>query len=195
MRKRLLRSLVFVPAILVMMVGAAVALDQTNGTGKTHNDATIGFNAKKDLTGEITYLTDDTSGFVVYCRDGLTSYRNLRPTPNGGYLRTKVIAICTDAPPGQEGNTVYVEIYFVDRGEPGTRDIIRFFASYDPAYADNPNGDPNVWTTECNMDVNVQTAGGCKDSGIITNGNVQIHQSADLTLNETLVIGTDAPVV
>jgi hypothetical protein len=193
MGKRVARSLVLVPAILVLMVGTALALDQTNGTGKTHNDATIGFNAKKDLSGEITYLTDDDSGFVVYCREGLTSYRNLRPTPRG-YLRTKVIAICTDAPPGQDGNTVYVEIYFVDRGEPGDRDIIRFFASYDPNFADNPNGDPNVWLTQCNTGEDIEAAGGCMDAGIITNGNVQIHQDPDPTLSETVVIGPNAVV-
>jgi hypothetical protein len=185
MRKRLLRSLVFVPAILVMMVGAALGIDQTNGTGGTHNGASIGFNAQIDLSGNITYTTHDGTNYQIQCRDGLTSYRNLRPTPRG-YLRTKVIAVCSDGPDSQ-GTTVYVEIYFVDRGEPGDRDIIRFFVSYDPNYASNPNGDPNVWLTQCNTGADIAAAGGCMDSGIISNGNVQIHQGADLT-NETLVL-------
>jgi hypothetical protein len=190
MGKRVVRSLIFVPVILVLMVGAAVALDQTNGSGLTHNGASLGFNAKKDLTGNITYTTHDGTNYQIQCRDGLTSYRNLRPTPRG-YLRTKVIAVCSDGPDSQ-GTTVYVEIYFVDRGEPGNRDIVRFFVSYDPNYAGDPNGDPNVWLTQCNTGADIAAAGGCMDSGIITAGNVQIHQDPDPTLAETVVIGPDA---
>jgi hypothetical protein len=186
MGKRVLKSLVFVPAILVLMLGSALAEDQTNGQGVTHNGASLGFVAKKDLTGNITYTTHDTTGYQIQCRDGLTSYRNLRPTPRG-FLRTKVIAECSDGPDDQ-GTTVWVEIYFVDRGEPGDRDIVRFFVSYDPAFATNPNGDPNVWLTQCNTGEDIAAAGGCMDSGIITAGNVQIHQDPDPTLNETLVL-------
>jgi hypothetical protein len=186
MGKRVLKSLVFVPAILVLMLGSALAEDQTNGQGVTHNGASLGFVAKKDLTGNITYTTHDTTGYQIQCRDGLTSYRNLRPTPRG-FLRTKVIAECSDGPDDQ-GTTVWVEIYFVDRGEPGDRDIVRFFVTYDPNFADNPNGDPNVWLTQCNTGEDIAAAGGCMDAGIITAGNVQIHQDPDPTLNETLVL-------
>lgn len=66
----------------------------------------------------------------------LTSYRNLKPTRQGA-LRTKLIGVCTDGPDGM-GTNVYVEIYFVDGGEPGDRDKMRFFFSYDPNYASDP---------------------------------------------------------
>jgi hypothetical protein len=192
MRKRLMRSLVFVPVILVLMLGSALAADQTNGQGITHNGASLGFVAKLDLTGNITYTTHDGTNYQIQCRDGLTSYRNLKPTPKG-YLRTKVIAVCSDGPDAQ-GTTVYVEIYFVDRGEPGDRDIVRFFVSYDPAFASDPNADPNVWLTQCNTGADIAAAGGCMDAGIIQDGNVQIHQDPDPTLAETVVIGPDAVV-
>jgi hypothetical protein len=192
MRKKVVRSLVFVPAILVLMLGSALAEDQTNGQGVTHNGASLGFVAKKDLTGNITYTTHDGTNYQIQCRDGLTSYRNLKPTAKG-FLRTKVIAECTDGPDDQ-GTTVYVEIYFIDKGEPGNRDVVKFFVSYDPAFASDPNADPNVWLTQCNMGEDIAAAGGCMDSGKIQAGNVQIHQDPDPTLNETVVIGPDAVV-
>jgi hypothetical protein len=185
MRKRIMRSLALVPAILVLTVGVAIALDQTNGSGLTHQGASIGFNAKADLRGEITYTSHDGTGFQVMCRDGLTAYRNLKPTALG-YLRTRVTATCTD----QDGNTIYVEIYFVDRGEPGDRDVERIYFTYDAAFALDANSDPDVYNTVCNTGVVITE--GCMDRGIIQAGNVQIHQDPDL--QETLVIGADATV-
>jgi hypothetical protein len=184
--RRSMRSLVFVPVILVLMAGAAVALEQTNGSGLTHNGASLGFNAKKDLRGEITYTSHDGTGFQVMCREGLTSYKNLRRTVKGNYPRTKVTATCTD----QDGTTIYVEIYFTDRGEPGTMDKERIFFTYNADWALDANGDPNVWLTQCNTGADISAAGGCMDSGIIQAGNVQIHQDPDPALSETVVVPT-----
>jgi hypothetical protein len=184
MLKRTLTSLAVATALTLLTIGAALALDQTNGSGLTHNGASLGFNAKLDLRGQITYVAHDGTGFWVQC-DELSTYRNLRDTPKG-YPRTKVTAPCTD----KDGATIYVEIYFVDRGEPGSRDIERIFFTYDSDWALDANGDPNVWDTQCNSGAEISL--GCMDSGIITTGNVQIHQSADPALAETVVIGTDA---
>ena len=179
MLKRSLTSLAIAATMVVLTIGAAFALDQTNGSGLTHNGASLGFNAKLDLNGQITYVAHDGTGFWVQC-DDLSSYRNLRPTPRGGYLRTKVTAPCTD----KDGNPIWVEIYFVDRGEPGDRDIERIFFTYNSDWALDANGDPNAWLTQCNSGVEITL--GCMDSGIITAGNVQIHQSANQ--QETVVI-------
>jgi hypothetical protein len=181
MLKKTLTSLAIAAALVVVTIGAAFALDQTNGSGLTHNGASLGFNAKLDLKGQITYVAHDGTGFWVQC-DDLSTYRNLRNTPKG-YQRTKVTAPCTD----KDGNTIYVEIYFTDRGEPGDRDIERIFFTYNADFALDANGDPNVWLTQCNSGADILAAGGCMDSGIITAGNVQIHQSTDL--QETVVIG------
>lgn len=169
MRSRFLRSLVLAPVALALGVGTAVALEQTNGSGKTHEGATIGYNAKDDLTGQITYVSHDGTGFWVQC-DDLSSYRNQKPSPKG-FPRTKVTAPCED----KDGNTIYAEIYFVDRGEPGTRDVIRAFFTYDPAFALDANADPDVYLTLCNSGVTITE--GCNDRGRIQDGNVQIHQS------------------
>jgi hypothetical protein len=171
MGKRIMTTVVIACVIAVMAVGVVLAADQTNGTGRTHNHATIGFNAKLDLKGEITYVTHDSTQWWVQC-DDVTSYRNLTPDGRGG-LRTKVTAECQD----KDGTTLWAEFYFVDRGEPGTHDIIRAFFTYDSNYAMDANGDPAVWLTQCNS--GVQITDGCMDSGRIRHGNVQIHQDAD----------------
>lgn len=187
MRKRAIRALVLVPIALMLSVGIAAALEQTNGSGLTHEGASLGFNAKADLRGNITYTSHDGTGFQVMCRDGLTRYQNQKPTVQG-YLRTRVTATCTD----QNDVTIYVEIYFVDRGEPGNRDVERIFFTYDAAYALDANGDPNTLLMKCNSGQPVLLA--CNDRGVITAGNVQIHQDPDPTLRETVLIGEDAIV-
>lgn len=174
---------VLAAALMVIALGAtaAIALDQTNGSGLTHEGASLGFNAKADLRGEITYTAHDGTGFQVFCRDGLTSYRNLAPTAQG-YLRTKVTATCTD----KDGVTIHVEIYFIDRGEPGNRDVERIFFTYDDAYALDANGDPNAWLTKCNSGVPITLA--CNDNGVITAGNVQIHVGQSAAQKWTVVL-------
>ena len=180
MKARALRSLVLVPVILATMAGSAFALNQTNGSGLTHEGASLGFNAKLDLRGEITYTSHDGTGFQVFCRDGLTRYQNQKPTSQG-YLRTRVTATCTD----KDGATIYAEIYFIDRGEPGNRDVERIYFTYDPTFALDANGDPNVYLTTCNSGVAITL--GCNDAGIIQEGNVQIHQSS--SNQSTVVLG------
>src|SRR5687768_4778690 len=88
LRKKLLKSLALAPALLLVMMSVAIAADQTNGSGLTNEGASLGFNAKANLQGNITYTSHDGTMFQVFCRDGLTSYRNLAPTA-GGALRTK----------------------------------------------------------------------------------------------------------
>ena len=158
-------------AALVVTLGAsaAIALDQTNGSGLTTEGASLGFNAKANLKGNITYISHDGTHFKVFCRDGLTAYRNQKPTAQG-HLRTRVTATCKD----QDGKTIYAEIYFIDRGEPGKRDVERIFFTYDDAFALDANGDPDVWLTTCNSGVSITEA--CHDVGIISKGNVQIQK-------------------
>jgi hypothetical protein len=180
LRKRILAVVAGAAALIVLTASIAMALEQTNGTGTTHNGASIGYNAKIDLTGQITYVTHDGTMWWVQC-DTILNYRNLKPDAKGG-LRTKVIAECTD----KDGNTLWAEIYFTDRGEPGTADRIRAFFTYDSNFISDPNADPDVWLTQCNSGATITE--GCMDAGRIQNGNVQIHQDADL--NETLVVAT-----
>ena len=72
MQSKLLRVLILVPVAFILTIGMAIALDQTNGSGVTNNGASLGFNAKGDLSGNITYTSHDGTGFQVMCRDGLT---------------------------------------------------------------------------------------------------------------------------
>ena len=171
MRQKLLKSLALAPAVFVLMVSVAIAADQTNGSGLTNEGASLGFNAKANLHGNITYTSHDGTMFQVFCHDGLTSYRNLKPTPAGA-LRTKVTATCFD----KTGTPIYAEIYFIDRGEPGNRDVERIYFTYNARYELDANADPDVYLMKCNSGVEVTVA--CNDVGIITAGNVQIHQGA-----------------
>lgn len=186
MRKKLLKSFALVPAVLVFTMSIAIAVDQTNGSGLTHEGASLGFNAKANLHGNITYTSHDGTMFQVFCHDGLTSYRNLKPTAAGA-LRTKVTATCKD----KTGTTIYAEIYFIDRGEPGNRDVERIYFTYNAAFELDANADPDVYLMTCNSSVEVTVA--CNDAGIITTGNVQIHQGSPSQAKQmTLVIGDAA---
>ena len=165
------------------MMSVAIAADQTNGSGLTNEGASLGFNAKANLRGNITYTSHDGTMFHVFCRDGLTSYRNLAPTAAGA-LRTKVTATCMD----KEGRTIYAEIYFIDRGEPGNRDVERIYFTYNSRYELDANADPAVYLMKCNSGVEITVA--CNDVGIITAGNVQIHQGSPSQARQlTRVIG------
>lgn len=144
MRRRTITVMAATAAFTVLMVGVALAVEQTNGQGRTHNGSSLGFNAKLDLTGEITYTTHDGTMWQVHCAD-ITSYRNMSPHAQGG-IRTKVTAACED----KDGVPVWAEFYFTDRGEPGKNDIVRAFFTYDGTYAMDPNADPDVWLLQCN---------------------------------------------
>src|SRR5262245_6155237 len=163
-RKQVIAVIAATAAFTMLMVGIALAVEQTNGQGRTHNGSSLGFNAKLNLTGEITYTTHDMTMWQVHCPT-ITSYRNMTPDAQGG-LRTKVTAECQD----KDGKTVYAEFYFTDRGEPGKNDIVRAFFTYDPTYALDANGDPNVWLQQCND--GVAPTLGCMDAGRIKKGNV-----------------------
>ncbi len=151
MRKAVWMGLL-VPLCLALMIGTAYAgVGQTSGQGLTQKANTLGFNAKSDLTGEMTYVTHDGSGLMIKC-DDYNSYRFAYTA--AGYLRTRVTATCFD----QDGTTVYVKVYFIDKGEPGLNDKVLYYASYDAQYRHNAELDPNALV----------------DTGIITDGNVQI---------------------
>jgi hypothetical protein len=68
--------------------------------------------------------------------------------------------------------------------------VERIFFTYDPNFALDANGDPNVFLTTCNSGADVTL--GCNDVGIITAGNVQIHQDGPPSRHRTVVIGDDA---
>jgi hypothetical protein len=94
----------------------------------------------------------------IKCND-YNSYR--LETTAGGFPRTRVTATCDGTFDQAEGSvTVYIKVYFVDKGEPGTADRINFYASTNAAYRHNAELDPNRLV---------------KDIGVISNGNVQIH--------------------
>jgi len=139
-------------ACLGLFAGPALAADQTNGQGLTNGANTLGFNAKADLRGHLTYVTHHGSGLRIKCH-GYDSYRFAFTA--AGFPRTRVTATCED----QTGTTVYVKVYFIDKGEPGVADKVLFYASYDAAYRHNAELDPNALV----------------DTGVIGNGNVQIH--------------------
>jgi hypothetical protein len=136
----------------IVVATAALALDQTNGNGKTAEGNTLGFNAKADLTGNFEYqfVADlDGQSYNVHCND-YTKYVQTT-TPNGKYPKSLVSATnCFDT----NGVQYYVHAEFVDRGEPGTTDgacitVKVFPGSQNPVLS--------------------------KDCGIIEKGNIQIH--------------------
>jgi hypothetical protein len=181
---RTLQMAILVPTAMMLLVATAFALEQTNGTGKTNSGNSIGYNAKctealdaankcpKSMaTGHLTFEANNTNGITyidpvlgalkdIMCND-YNSYR-LEFTANG-YPRTRVTATCVGT--FENGTaTVYIKVYFVDKGEPGTNDRINFYASTDPAYSRNAELDPNRLVA---------------DVGRISEGNVQIHSDVN----------------
>jgi hypothetical protein len=139
-------------AMLALGVTGAFAANttQANGAGQTRLSASLGFNAKSDLKGSLNYNADPNganAGFSAHCNDYL-SYE-LEATRRG-FPKVEVTAACTD----QDGTTVYLFAYFIDRGEPGTSDTVCVAWNYQAP----------------------QSKGAyIKDRGHISNGNVQIH--------------------
>jgi hypothetical protein len=156
--RKLIRATLLVPVALALMAGAALALQQTSGQGLTSEGNTLGFNAKANLRGHLTYVTHDGSGLVVMC-SGYNSYRE--STTAAGFPRTRVTATCTD----QFGETVYLKAYFIDKGEPGTSDKVLLYLSYNPDFKHNAELDPDAIV----------------DAGVIQRGNVQILNNGDTT--------------
>ena len=59
----------FIAALMALSMATALAAGgQANGTGKTHNGASLGFNAKADLTGNFEYQSADGS-LNIHCND------------------------------------------------------------------------------------------------------------------------------
>jgi len=130
----------------------ASGVTQANGQGQTPLSASLGFNAKSNLTGSLKYNADPNgpnSGFSAHCNDYFF-YR--LTTTKAGFPRVKVRATCTD----QEGNTVYLLASFLDRGEPGLNDEVCVVWNYHGAFLHDAF---------------------IHDMGIISNGNIQIHAS------------------
>jgi hypothetical protein len=148
MRKRFGTIAVLTSAALAFGIGTASAVVQTNGNGQTHLSASLGFNAKQDLSGELNYNSDDGT-FAAHC-SGYTRYTEAITAE--GYPRTRVQAICEDK---NTGGVVYLKAYFIDKGEPGLNDVARIYWSYTQKQAEL---DPFI-----------------VDSGKITAGNIQIH--------------------
>ncbi len=131
----------------IALVGSSVALANANGVGKTPLNAALGFNVHANLKGHLTYVADPrgpNAGFRAMCK-GYTS-------DTGGFVEggafVTVTATCTD----QDGNTVFLDATFVDRGEPGNQDEVCL-----------------EWST---------TSGGTPfitDCGTIRSGNVQVR--------------------
>jgi hypothetical protein len=145
-----------IATLTIAGAGASTALanapfSQVNGNGKTHEGATLGFNAKSDLSGQLEYNSADGT-FRAHC-DGYTSWR--LETSSQGLPKPRVTATCTD----QNGATVYLKAKFVDRAEPGARkDIARVWWSY--------------------TEPNASHAPFIKDVGAIQDGNLQYHAGA-----------------
>ena len=129
-------------------VASATQLGQVNGQGLTHRGATMGYNAKSDLSGHLVYVSHDGSGFRARC-DSFTSWQ--RVTSPDGYPRVRLLATCTD----QDGTRVFMKAKLTDRGEPGRRDNARVFWSYTA--------------------VNASHRPFLADTGRIQKGNIQIH--------------------
>ena len=69
--------------------------------------------------------------------------------------------------------------------------VERIFFTYDATYRLDANSDPNVWLQTCNWGVAPTVA--CNDNGVITEGDVQIHQGAKLPKSkQTTVVIAEA---
>jgi hypothetical protein len=150
--RRFVRTVALLAVVLssLAMISSAFAASG-NGQGQTPLSASLGFNAKDDLSGQLNYNGDPNgpnAGFSVHC-DGYTSFRfNYN---HGGYPHIVVSATCTD----QDGATIYMKFGMTDRGEPGTKDTICMLWGY------------SLPLTHENAYIH--------DHGFITAGNIQIH--------------------
>jgi len=64
--RKIAKAVALVPVVIALTAGAALALNQTSGQGLTAEGNSLGFNAKADLSGHLTYVTHDGSGLVVF---------------------------------------------------------------------------------------------------------------------------------
>lgn len=135
---------------------AASPQSMVTGLGLTNAGNTLGYNAKSDLTGHYTYVSHDQTFRVMCFR--YTFYRLM--TDLQGFPEVHVLGTCRD----QARRTIYMETYYIDRGEPGVGgpgegDVARVYFTYNAAFQPNPNEDPNLFLA---------------DFSLIMAGNVQI---------------------
>jgi hypothetical protein len=141
---------VFVALFLALMTLAAYA-DWVNGNGQTPKSASLGFNAKDDLSGQLEYNADplgEDAGFKAHC-DGFTQFTSATIDEDSQWAR--VGASCLD----QDDVTVYLKAGFLDNGEPGSNDMVCIVWSYT-----FPPRENNAFI---------------HDHGRITAGNIQFH--------------------
>jgi hypothetical protein len=156
MKVRLLLSAAAMAAAVVPLLGAtahATPPQMAAGTGHTNEGNTWGFNAKQDLKGDFNYVSHD-GVFHVKCH-GYTSFKE--KLSYDGYPAAVFFGICED----QNGTTIYMETYAIDRGEPGLNDSARIYFTYNQAQfhdIDNYAGQPGVYS----------------DTGQIDHGNIQV---------------------
>jgi hypothetical protein len=135
-----------------LALGMVPALaDQVNGQGQTPLSASLGFNAKSDLSGEMNYNADPkgpNGGFSAHCSDFVLVATG---TSIDGYPKITVKAACTD----QDGATAYLKAGFVDRGEPGKNDSMCLLWTYSLPFS--------------------RATAYINDRGTISHGNIQIH--------------------
>lgn len=158
---------VFVAGFLVLTMTAAHA-DWVNGNGQTPKSASLGFNAKDDLTGELNYNADpngEDSGFSAHCKD----YTGFTSGIKNGFPIVRVSASCTD----QEEATIYLKAAFIDKGEPGNEDMVCILWSYT-----NPPRPNNALI---------------HDFGVITAGNIQFHDDPLNPESELLEMMVEVP--
>ena len=77
----------------------ASGVTQANGQGQTPLSASLGFNAKSNLTGSLNYNADPNgpnAGFSAHCND---YFFYAITTTKAGFPRVKVRATCTETEP------------------------------------------------------------------------------------------------
>jgi hypothetical protein len=150
--RRIVRITALTAVVFTLMGIASSAFAASgNGQGQTPLSASLGFNVKDDLSGQLDYVADPlgpNAGFIAHC-DGYTSFK--LTTTHGGYPHINTTATCTD----QDGTTVYLKFGMTDRGEPGTKDTICDLWGYSLPLTEN--------------------TAYIHDMGFITAGNIQIH--------------------
>lgn len=153
-----LKTAVVAGALVVLTASTALAgsSSKVTGSGLTNDGNTLGFNAKEDLTGHYTYVAHSAT-FRVMCFS--YDWYKLSSDVNG-FPQVNVRATCVD----QAGKTIYMETYYIDRGEPGVGgpregDVARVYFTYNASWKSDPSDDPNrFW----------------EDFSLIMKGNVQI---------------------
>jgi hypothetical protein len=155
-----------------IIAASALAADQTNGTGKSHDGFTVGYNAQSDLSGSFEYQpTVGATTLNIHCGGpGQDDYNSYRETTTANGLYPKTIFNATKCYDG-DGVQYFVHVEAIDRGEGANapQDGLCITVKLYPG-----RNNPRL----------------VHDCGDIQDGNVQIHTSADTGLVETVLLGT-----